>query len=833
MPRRLGQHFLRAASVERLLRVDRSAGGRRRSSRSAPARARSPCRWPPARARWSRSSSTPSLAAPPARARAGQRAHRDRRRAARGPRARWRRRARASSATCPTTSRARCCAASSTCATACATCTSCSRTRSRSASPSPPGLAATYGILSVLYALWADVDIPLRFPPAPSSRRPRSIPRCCAPASSPRPRAEVGDLEAFERLVQTAFTRRRRTLENNLQDSYPNLKEHLRLLNIEGRRRAETLSVVEFAQLARALVEPRATAGLDGRHPGMRGMLPPLIRRPPGRPGRPRRVRPERARPRVGGGLPPRRRGGGLRHAPSCRASTPSSPTSEYLAERARGSCAASCSPTATRTTSARSPSRCRPRPARPVYGSRLTLGFVRRRLRERGVEADLRLLTPGQPVELGAFRVHPIRVAHSVIDSLALAIETPGGRGGDERRLQDRPRRRRPTSRPTWRRSAPGATAACWRSSPTARTSRCADGRAARTTLIPAFEEVFARTRGRVLVSCFATSIPRIQRVAEAALARRPLASASWAAAWPTTPTWPWSCGLLDASRLAACCPRRRVHDYPAGSLCLFVSGSQGEPFSALSMVSIDEHRDVAVGPGDTVVLSVAPDPRQRARGLARDQQPLPARLRRRARRHGARARLRARQPGRAGRDDPARAPALLRARPRRVPHAGPARAPGRAGRRARGPRARGRGRRRARRLGRPRRRKAASVPAGRILLDRSGVDEIEEVVVRDRRHLSSDGIVVPVVVLDRQTGRLESAPGDRDARVRGLGGAAGPHGRGHAPAGRRSLETRPPEERYDPDRHPRARCGRSCGGFFRKRTQRRPMVIPVVMEV
>src|SRR5260221_2183960 len=61
-----------------------------------------------------------------------------------------------------------------------------------------------------------------------------------------------------------------------------------------------------------------------------------------------------------------------------------------------------------------------------PVYGSRLTLGFVRKRLKERAVSADLRTLIPGEAVELGPFRVHPIHVAHSVTDSLALAIETP-----------------------------------------------------------------------------------------------------------------------------------------------------------------------------------------------------------------------------------------------------------------------------------------------------------------------------------------------------------------------------------------------------------------------
>jgi 16S rRNA (adenine1518-N6/adenine1519-N6)-dimethyltransferase len=114
-----------------------------------------------------------------------------------------------------------------------------------------------YGILSVLYALWADVDIPLRFPPSAFSPPPRVHSAVLRARFLDRPRAEVSDLEAFERLVRKAFTRRRRTLENNLQDSYPNLKEYLRLLNIEGRRRAETLSVGEFALLTQALLAHR------------------------------------------------------------------------------------------------------------------------------------------------------------------------------------------------------------------------------------------------------------------------------------------------------------------------------------------------------------------------------------------------------------------------------------------------------------------------------------------------------------------------------------------------------------------------------------------------
>ena len=117
---------------------------------------------------------------------------------------------------------------------------------------SPPG-SREYGILSVLYALWADTDIPLRFPPGAFQPPPKVDSAILRARFLPSPRAEVDDPKAFERLIQKAFTQRRRTLENNLQDSYPNLKEHLRLLKIEGRRRAETLSVVEFAQIANAV----------------------------------------------------------------------------------------------------------------------------------------------------------------------------------------------------------------------------------------------------------------------------------------------------------------------------------------------------------------------------------------------------------------------------------------------------------------------------------------------------------------------------------------------------------------------------------------------------
>src|SRR5687768_13467488 len=153
-----------------------------------------------------------------------------------------------------------------------------------------------------------------------------------------------------------------------------------------------------------------------------------------------------------------------------------------------------------------------------PVFGSRLTLGFARRRTQDRGIAADFRLLSPGEPVTLGPFRVNPIRVAHSVLDSLALAIETPTGvvlASGDFK-----------ISAETGVESTDVEELSAWGdrgvlallSDSTNVEQRGRTG--CEDDVLPAFREVFAKARGRVLVSCFATAIPRIQRVADVARA-------------------------------------------------------------------------------------------------------------------------------------------------------------------------------------------------------------------------------------------------------------------------------------------------------------------------
>ena len=464
-----------------------------------------------------------------------------------------------------------------------------------------------------------------------------------------------------------------------------------------------------------------------------------------------------------------------------------------------------------------------------PVYGSPLTLGFARRRLRERGLDAELRSLTPGVPVEIGPFRVHPIRVAHSVLDSLALAIETPAGvvlASGDFKiEAGAAPEQRTDVAAlAAW--GERGVLALLSDSTNVERTGHTGG----EDDVVPALREAFERTPGRVLVSCFATSIPRIQRVADLAqgfgrklafVGRRMSENADVA----------MDLGLLRVPESSLVSAGAAADMHPA-RVALLVSGSQGEPLSALSLIGVGEHRDVDVAAGDTVVLSARVIP-----GNERTVSRLIGNLFRRGCDvlHPGVARVHVSGHGSQG--DLAELLSLVRPR-YLVPIHGEYRMLAQHARLAA-------------RCGLPAdrvllaedgdvllldaagARKQERVAAGRVLLDRSGIEGLEDVVVRDRRHLSSDGIVVPVVVLDKQTGRVESDP---EIVTRGFvdaGGAASSSLLEEASRlVREAVESRPREEHLDASLT-RERLRQELRRFFRKRTQRRPMVIPVVMEI
>ncbi len=462
-----------------------------------------------------------------------------------------------------------------------------------------------------------------------------------------------------------------------------------------------------------------------------------------------------------------------------------------------------------------------------PVYGSRLTLGLARKRLQERGVAADLRTLQPGSPVEIGPFRVHPIRVAHSVPDSLALAIETPAGVvvvSGDFKIDSSAPQAERTDvdALSAW---GDRGVLLLLADSTNVEQPGVTPGE---DTLVPAFEEIVGRTRGRALVSCFATSIPRMQRVADVALRQgRPLAFVG--RRMVDNAELALDLGLLripEDRRLAA----DALEDDRARRAVVFVSGSQGEPLSALSAVSVGEHRELAAGPGDTVVLSARAIPGNE-RAVSRLIGNLfrlgcdvvhPGTAQVHVSGHGCQGDL---------------LELLRRVRPRYlVPVHGEYRM---LAQHARLAAAAGMPAERVLlaedgdvlRVGEGGVARETRVPAGRVLLERGGTTEVEDLVIRDRRHLSFQGIAVPIVVVDRQTGQLESAP---EIVTRGIVDAQEASAL-VLEAGQllqRAMQQRPAEERLDSDLT-RERVREELRRFFKRRTQRRPMIIPVVMEV
>src|SRR5204862_314295 len=239
-----------------------------------------------------------------------------------------------------------------------------------------------------------------------------------------------------------------------------------------------------------------------------------------------------------------------------------------------------------------------------PVYGTPMTLALVGERLREHGLleSADLRPMRPRDRFDLGPFGIEPIRVTHSIVDGIGLAVGTPVGtivHTGDFK-LDPSPLDGEP---PDYRRFAElggeGVLVLCSDSTnvdrPGHTRSEVEVGRA--------LAEPFARATGRVIVATFASHIHRIQQVLTLAAAhgRR---VALLGMSMQKNVAIAAELGYLRVpadlvvplEELAAFEPARQV---------ILSTGSQGEPNSALALMAAAEHKYVQVGPGDRQLLA------------------------------------------------------------------------------------------------------------------------------------------------------------------------------------------------------------------------------------
>src|SRR3954463_1090298 len=396
-----------------------------------------------------------------------------------------------------------------------------------------------------------------------------------------------------------------------------------------------------------------------------------------------------------------------------------------------------------------------------PVYGTDFTLALVDRRLEEYQLDEEPRFIKvkPKQIVEIGPFKIEFIHVTHSIVSAVALAITTPLGviiHTGDFKvdptptdnelfdlhTLADYGKR--------------GVLLLLSDSTNADRPGYTESERAVR----PRMEEIFNRSEKRVVVACFSSSIHRIQLVLDlaeeygrrVAVIGRSMVSVTEIA---------HSLGLLDIPDNILLRPQDGVGLGP-DKVAILLPGTQGEPMSALSRVAVDNHKHISVDPGDTVVLS--------SRIIPGNEKAIFRMIDHMSKR-GADVLYGSMNPPLhvSGHGSVEEMKLVLNlVRPRYfMPIHGEFRQLSKHARLAEHLRFAGleesfvmdtgdilevdqRGAR-----------KAGKVTVGHVCIDSGSVDDVvQEVVIRDRRLLSEDGIVLAVIAINRHTGKLESPP-------------------------------------------------------------------------
>jgi ribonuclease J len=242
-----------------------------------------------------------------------------------------------------------------------------------------------------------------------------------------------------------------------------------------------------------------------------------------------------------------------------------------------------------------------------PVYGTPLTLGMARKRLDEFGMDAEL--IEIGAPSErrIGRFECGFLAVSHSIPDAISLSLETKDGRilyTGDFK-LDDSPIDGRRTDLDGF--AAMGKKGVDLLLSDSTNAER--PGRTPSESVVgEALREIFAGADGRIVVACFASNLHRIQQVCEAAEANERLV-AFVGRSMVNNVEVGRALGHLKA-REGTIVDMDELDRLPSERTVVVCTGSQGEPLSALALISAGEHKLVKVERGDTVILSASPIP-------------------------------------------------------------------------------------------------------------------------------------------------------------------------------------------------------------------------------
>jgi len=237
-----------------------------------------------------------------------------------------------------------------------------------------------------------------------------------------------------------------------------------------------------------------------------------------------------------------------------------------------------------------------------PVYGTHLTLALLENKFEEHGLKAELHAVESRDRVALGHFEVEWIHVSHSLTSCTAIAVTTPVGvviHSGDFK-IDDTPVVGPPTDLDRLSEYGDGGVLALLADSTNAeRPGRTQSERA----VIPALEKVFEETRGRIVLSCFTSSVHRIQIVLDLARAYERGVALLGRSMLRNVETADSLRQLrVPDGMFVSAAEARQMND---DELVLLVAGCQGDPMSAMTKLATDQHKNLFVDEGDTVVLS------------------------------------------------------------------------------------------------------------------------------------------------------------------------------------------------------------------------------------
>ena len=466
-----------------------------------------------------------------------------------------------------------------------------------------------------------------------------------------------------------------------------------------------------------------------------------------------------------------------------------------------------------------------------PIYGTRLTCGLIRNKLEEFGLAGKTKFveITPRQKLKLGCFTVEPIHVNHSIPDAVAFAIDSPAGtiiQTGDFK-IDYTPLACGVTDLSTLAEYGQRGVLALLSDS----TNSERPGFTATEQKVAAgVRSLFARAKNRrIIVATFASNIYRIQQIIDLAIEYGRKVAVNGRSMVSNT-EMARELGYLHAPDNVLI-DIEEINKYPPEKVVLITTGSQGEPLSALSRMAQASHRTVKVGPTDFIIISARPIPGNEktvtkvvngllALGaeviyenmydthvsghacqeeqklmltLAHPQYFLPV--------HGEFKQLKRHAETAEHLGYIPKQNIYIAENGQNI------------------------------RLSRDGMAVEGTVPAGAVMVDGYGVGDVGNVVLRDRHHLSEDGIIIVTAAVDGSTGQLLSGP---DLVSRGF------------------VYVRESEELMDGARvqvemaldrsmadnmhdwaSVKSRVREALSSYIYRKTKRSPMILPILMEV